>query len=932
MLRSVLFAAAAALVLQPGAALAQGGHVTTPKEALGHELGEDYFLASYSQLESYWKTLASQSDRAKLVEIGKTAEGRPQYMMIVSSPANMRQLDKYRGISRRLAKAEGLTPDQAHALAREGKAVVWIDGGLHAAEVEPAQALMLAVYRALSDNDPEWLRILDDNIILFVQDNPDGQDLLADWYMRNPDPTKRIGGVSTVPSPLANTPRLYHKYIGHDNNRDFYMSSQPESTNINRVAFREWFPQIIYNHHQTGPRGAVVFMPPFRDPFNYNYDPLIMTELSEAGAAMHSRLVAEDKPGSTMRSGATYSTWFNGSLRTISYFHNSIGILTEIIGNPTPMPVPLVARSQLPRNDIPMPVAPQTWHLSQSIDYSMSMNRSLLDYASRNRERLLFNIYKMGADQIAAGSRDSWTTTSQDIERLEAAAKGKAAPPEGGIDAGFYQTVLRDPARRDPRGYVISPDQPDFPTAVKFLNTLIKTGVTVQKATAAFDAGGKSYPAGSYVVLTAQAYRPHVLDMFEPQHHPQDFEYPGGPPVRPYDTTGYTLAVQMGVKFDRVLGSLSGPFTPVDDLIAPTPAKVVGTAKAGWLISHQINDGFIVTNRLAKAKAPVFWVDGPTAVAGQDLGRGAIWIPAGPKAKAIVERAAAELGVTAYGVDKAPVGALIAVKTPRIALVDVYGGSMPSGWNRWLFEQFEFPYTVVYPQRLDAGALRKDFDVVLLPDNIGIDAHDRPPPPRPDQQKPPGQPKAEDIPAQYRPWLGELTAAKTAPQLAAFLKAGGTVIAVGDATGIGEWLKTPTTDPLIEQKDGKPQPLPSTKFYVPGSVLEARIDQSTPFTFGLPERAPLFFDSSPVFRIAEGAKATKTLAAFDSETPLVSGWAFGQKYLNGTSAIVDTCMGGGHLLLMGTEVNQRAQSQADFKFLFNGLLYGPTAAARQACR
>src|SRR5689334_13477153 len=176
MSRFLLFAAAALLVLQAGAAQAQGGHITTPKEALGHELGEDYFLASYSQLESYWKTLASQSDRAKLVEIGKTAEGRPQYMMIVSSPENMRQLDKYRDISRRLAKAEGLTPDQAHALAKEGKTVVWIDGGLHAAEVEPAQALMLAVYKALSDNDPEWMRLLDDNIILFVQDNPDGQD------------------------------------------------------------------------------------------------------------------------------------------------------------------------------------------------------------------------------------------------------------------------------------------------------------------------------------------------------------------------------------------------------------------------------------------------------------------------------------------------------------------------------------------------------------------------------------------------------------------------------------------------------------------------------------------------------------------------------------------------------------------------------------
>ncbi len=922
--KRILLAAMAAASLLAAPALAQpAGQITTPREALGHDLGEDYFLASYSQLASYWKTLAGQSDRAKLVEIGRTAEGRPQYMMIVSSPANMKKLDRYREISARLATADKLTPDEAHALAREGRAVVWIDGGLHASEVEPAQALMLAVYRALTDRDPEWMRILEDNIILFAQDNPDGQELLANWYMRNTDPLKRIAGASTVPDARAATPQLYHHYIGHDNNRDFYMSSQPESTNINRVNFREWFPQIIYNHHQTGPTGSVVFMPPFRDPFNYNYDPLIMSELSEAGAAMHSRLVAEGKPGSTMRSGATYSTWFNGSLRTISYFHNSIGILTEIIGNPTPMPLPLVARSQLPRNDIPFPVPPQTWHLSQSIDYSLSMNRSLLDYASRNRERLLFNIYQMGANEIARGSTDSWTVTSHDIEALEAAAKGRPAPPQGGIDPALYSQVLRDPARRDPRGYILSADQPDFPTAVKFLNTLIKTGVTVQKATAPFSVGGTNYPAGSYVVLTAQAYRPHVLDMFESQDHPQDFEYPGGPPVRPYDTTGYTLAFQMGVKFDRVLEGFTGPFQPVNDLIAPPPAKVIGEAKAGWLISHEINDSFIVTNRLTSARLPVYWVDGPSTAGGRDLGRGAVWIPASARSRAIVETAAARLGVTAYGQSKAPAGKLMALKAPRIALVDVYGGSMPSGWNRWLLEQFEFPYTVVYPQRLDAGDLRREFDVVVMPDSLGIPSHGQKL-----LRRGPGQPKPEDIPEQYRSWLGTITADKTASQIESFLKAGGSVIAVGDSTGVAEMLKLPIDDPMVETVAGKTTHLPNTKFYIPGSVVKAQVDGADPLAFGVTPTVAMFFDSSPVFRIADGAQGIKAVASFQGDNSLMSGWALGQQRLNGATAIVDACVGKGHLFLMGPEVNQRAQSHAAFKFLFNGLYYGPSSGCR----
>jgi hypothetical protein len=150
-------------------------------------------------------------------------------------------------------------------------------------------------------------------------------------------------------------PTLYNKYIGHDDNRDFYMSNMPETTNMNKQLFMEWFPEIVYNHHQTGPAGAVIFMPPFRDPFNYNLDPLVPLGIELVGTAMHSRLVAEGKGGSAMRSGSNYSTWWNGGLRTITYFHNMIGLLTEIIGSPTPMDIALVPEKQLPQGDWPLP-------------------------------------------------------------------------------------------------------------------------------------------------------------------------------------------------------------------------------------------------------------------------------------------------------------------------------------------------------------------------------------------------------------------------------------------------------------------------------------------------------------------------------------------------------------------------------------------------
>src|ERR1041385_6484995 len=404
--------------------------ITTPKEALGFNIGDDYQVANYTQLEAYWKKLAAESPRMKLVDMGPTEEGRRQYMAILTSPENHKKLDRYREIAQRLAHAEGLTEEQARSLAREGKAVVWIDGGLHASESVGSQQLMEMVYQMASRTDEETLRFLNDVILLCVQANPDGQELIANWYMRG---SEKLSAPLRDPQQrsMNNLPRLYAKYIGHDDNRDFYMSNMKETTNMNRQLFIEWFPQIMYNHHQTGPAGAVIFMPPFRDPFNYNFDPLVPLGIEMVGTAMHSRLVAEGKGGSAMRSGSNYSTWWNGGLRTITYFHNMIGILTEIIGSPTPMNIPLVPGKQLPQSDWPMPIAPQQWHYRQSIEYEITNNRAILDLASRYRETFLFNIWRMGMNSIEKGSRDSWTVTPNRTAAREAPASPRAGQTGG---------------------------------------------------------------------------------------------------------------------------------------------------------------------------------------------------------------------------------------------------------------------------------------------------------------------------------------------------------------------------------------------------------------------------------------------------------------------------------------------------------------------
>jgi hypothetical protein len=913
--------------------------VTSPKEQFGHEIGADYVLPNYTQLTAYWQKLDKESDRMILQSIGKTAEGRDHYMAIISAPENLKKMDRYKEIARRLAQAEGLTDEQARALAAEGRAVVWIDGGLHATEVLGAQQLTELVYQMVSRTDAETTRILRDVILLAVHANPDGMELVSNWYMRESEPTRRsTGGI----------PRLYQKYIGHDNNRDFYMSAQPETTNMNRVMYLEWFPQIMYNHHQTGPTGTVLFAPPFRDPFNLNFDPLVPLGIDLVGAAIHGRFAAEGKAGATMRRGANYSTWFNGGLRTTSYFHNMIGILTETIGNPTPMEIPFVPQRQLASGDLPFPITPQKWHFRQSIEYSISANRAILDLASKHREDFLFNIYQMGRNSIQRGSRDTWTVWPKRLEAVQAAiARDRQAAAEGqpggafnpaAVVGGFaasadskYFAMLRDPALRDPRGYIIPADQADFLTATKFVNTLMKTGVVVHRATAEFLLGGRAYPAGSYVVKTAQAFRPHVLDMFEPQDHPNDFQFPGGPPIPPYDNAGYTLAYQMGVQFDRILDGFDGPFERLSGQQKPAAGVVYHVPGAtGYVTSHRVNDAFIAVNRLLKSNEDVYWLRDPLAIGAIAQGPGAMYIPAKPTTRAVLERAAAELGLTFHGVSKPPAGESYRLRPVRIGLWDQYGGSMPSGWVRWMFEQFEFPFEVVYPPTLDAGDLRKQFDVLVFVGGAIPERDGRAGGPGGGLPAEFRSASPQNIPAEFQGRVGSVTVAKTVPQLRRFVDEGGTLIAIGSSTSIARHFGLPVGNALVEKTAEGERALPRDKFYVPGSVLRAAIDNTHPVAYGMPTQADVFFDNSPVFTLDPSAtlKGARAIAWFDSATPLRSGWAWGQHYLNRGIAAIEAPVGKGKVFLFGPEVTFRSQPHGTYKLFFNAIYYGPAQAVR----
>jgi hypothetical protein len=902
-MRKILFLAALFLL---AFATMQAQNIPSPKSHFGFNIGDNYNLATFTQTEAYFKKLAAASNKVKLQVIGKTEEGRNQYMLIVSDPSNFKQLDKYKSISQKMARAEGLSEADAKQLAKDGKSVVWIDGGLHATEVVGIHQLIQTMYTVLTRDDEETKRILKSTIILFVHANPDGQELVSNWYMRNADTLKRS---------TENLPRLYEKYIGHDNNRDFFMLNMSESKNMSRQLYIEWMPQILYNHHQTGPPGTVVAGPPYRDPFNYVYDPLLMTGIDAMGAAMSNRLNAEGKPGYTMKSGSVYSTWWNGGLRTAAYYHNIIGLLTEIIGSPTPSKIPLVPNRLIPNSGTPYPIEPQQWYFKNSIDYSVSLNYAVLNYASRYKDELLYNIYTMGKNSIDAGNKDTWTKSPKKVELLNDVLKlptEKAASGDSSQSDPFSK-IYKNKELRDARGYIITANQTT--TATSFINILINSGIQVQQASSNFSVSGKDYPKGSYIVKTNQAFRPHVLDMFEPQDHPNDFQYPGGPPVRPYDAAGWTPAYTMGLQFDRILDDFNGPFENIayGDVQSPKGNIINSELNTyGYHFSTKENAAYKAVNDLLKEGASIYKNKESYYVGYENK------FTDFTNFKSIISKISNEHGVVFTAATTKPSDTLQKVQPLRIALWDRYGGSMSSGWVRWIFEQYHFPFNLLYVKEIDSTNLNDKYDVIVFVEGA-IPALRTGSSSSSWEER---APKENDIPEMYKAQLGSITAQKSIPALQQFLNNGGKVVTIGSSANLAYHLNLPVRNALVEMVNGAERNLPGEKFYIPGSVMQVAVNNNYAPNWGMENKADVYFSASPVFKLSPEAIAQKQLiplAWYPTASTLRSGWAFGQAYLQDGVAAFEANVGKGKLFVYGPEITFRAQTHGTYKMLFNQL-------------
>ena len=794
---------------------------------------------------------------------------------VISSPANLQQLAHFKDISRRLALVRGLSDADAHALAAEGKAVVWIDNGLHASEVASAQQSMLLAWRVATDESAE-MRAIRDNVILVLLPtiNPDGLDMVADWYRRN------LG----TPYQDSAMPWLYQKYIGHDNNRDFYMQTQAESQVVSRLLYEEWLPQILYNQHQ-GTWPPRIFVPPFPDPFNPNIDPLVMRGIDLVGGAMLRRFEAEGKDGVISRH--EFSTWYNGSVRTTAYFHNIIGILTETghasatpyTYDPADFPRALddgISMTE-PSTSYPNPWKGGTLHLRDAVDYMLTGSLAVLDVAAKYRESLLYGIYQVGARQIAKGAMDA------------------------------------------PVAYVIPPQQHDLPVAALFVETLMRGGVEVHRASSPFVADGKTFDAGSWVVRMDQPFRPFAKDLLEAQKYPDIRSSPGGAPVPPYDTAGWTLAYQMGVSavavarpFDATLKKLDA-YPKISGRVLTGPDSVrdieprTGAARPGtYILDPAANNVFTVVNALLAAGIPVSRAKTRPTDGTPGVARGGFVVSARSQAQATllvesVERA----GVTAFLETRRLRSTLPPVRRARIGLYRSWVANIDEGWTRWLLEQYGFPYTSVTNAVVQAGHLNDTFDVLILPSQSprgmleGHGAASR-------SKTGPSNP----VPPEYRGGLGD--AGVTA--LRAFVDAGGVLVSFDQASD----LVIERFGGVFDRIHDPIGPLDEKVFYCPGSVLKIAVDPDAPAAFGMPRDAAAFFAESRGFETDDPSVVSVARYA-PADQLLMSGWLLGADRLAGRHALLDVPYGKGRVLLFAFRPQFRAQPHGTFKLLFNGL-------------
>jgi hypothetical protein len=834
----------------------------SPDEYFGFKIGADRTLVKYPEIVTYFKYLDGASGRVKVTDEGKSTLGNPIYLAFISSKENIKHLPELIEINKKLANPDTLSKEEADALLKKAKVFVLVTCTLHATEIAASQMAMLWAHKLAVTDDPDLNEYLDNVVIMLMPSiNPDGNIMVTEWY------EKYLG----TEFEGCRMPYLYHHYAGHDDNRDYYMLNLKESKVVNAILHHRYFPIIFLDMHQMGSSGPRMFVPPFKDPLNQNLNPLLVRETNIIGSFMALKLQEKGKRG--VASSYAFDAYWPGGSKNTAWFKNVVGLLTELASVKTASPIyiepnELRVRSKgLPEYkaqvNFPDPWPGGWWRMQDIIDYEMIAVDSLLEISSKNKESFLKNFYKLGIDTVKKG-------------------KEKA-----------------------PYGYVIPVEQWDTPAAYTFLRKMEEHGIRIYKLEETVRTGNRIYRKGSFVLPLAQPYGNFLKVMMERQRYPEIKHMAEGPIIEPYDASGWTMPLQMGVKsFQLTTSPETFKLTPVKDLAYPEET-ITGEGNY-YCIPARFNRSVMVVNRLFKKGVGVSRYT-RTQKSAEGAAQGDFLVKASSLNSEKMKALLTGTGVSIRKINLRETGAVTGITPPRIGIYQSYRASMDEGWTRWVLDHFEFPYTVLYNKDFENGTFSRRYDVVIFVD-MGRDTILK------------GAATGYrayyymSMPPQYKGGIGD----RGLINLKNFVQRGGSIVLLDSAAELG--IKDFSL-PLVDIMKG----VKSEDFFCPGSILRLRIDTTDPVAWGLEEDHFIFFRRSSAFRTRMPVLKSidrKVVAGFNGTgNHLLSGYLKGGKKLDRAVMIVRFDYYDGKVIVLGGRVQHRAQTYGTFKFLFNSLYY-----------
>lgn len=862
---ALLLALAATLPVVPAAREA----APSPQAYFGYRLGTERRLPDWDRSVAYLHALDRASSRVAVEQLGRSTEGRPFLLVTVSASDAPQARRAAREAQLRLADPRAITPDQAGRLVDQGKAVVLMTAGVHSNETGGTQALLELVWHLATDRSAATEHVLRNVVLLVVpSQNPDGQQHMAEWLAAN----------AATPYEDAPMPELYHRYAGHDNNRDAFMQTQVETRLLSRVLYHDWRPEVFHDLHQMGPARARIFVPPYRSPINPNVDPLVWTGTTLLGQAMAARLLEDGKTGVVW--GEMYNGYWQGANSTTPWWHNVLGVLTEVASARPASPTLQDAARPAPGSLMPVPARPDgTPQLPAPPDVQFRANYPEPWLGGRWTPRDVIDYHLTAA-----------------LGLLDGVASNRSA-----IKRQFHAMHRRTMARfagGNPWAFVVPRTQHDPGALGEFVRVLEAGGADVER----LSASSADAEAGDLLVRLAQPDGRWIKDLLEPQVYPEGL----AAGERPYDLTAWTLGLQLGVtvrRLDQALPLTTAPFSAeaAGDVVGT--GEVVGTGDA-YLVAREPNASATLVNRLWDRGGTVGWLPEPLTLDGRVHGAGSAVIRG--VSRRDVEREARLTGQRVLAVSSGELPPLAAARRPRVALLDPWGGAIDAGWTRWVLERHGFPYERMRPPALQRDDALAAVDVVVIPDMSpslllrGLTGgHVRP---------------------EHRGGLGEAGVA----QLKRFVQSGGTVVTLGGSSEFAiDHLDVPAAVAVrTDQPDAT---------FVPGSLLSGAVEVTHPIAAGMPPRVALMNVMNPAFTPARGGEHLRPLVRYRGEPLALSGYVRGQARLNDTLAAFEAPMGRGRVVVLGFRPQHRAQTWATFKLLFGAIFVaGAPGSAAEA--